>query len=127
MKVNIDIQLQDNYVLAKYRGPDSPEISRAIIQQLVDACDEHQCFRIMVLAYLENSLSIIDNYDLATMFREVGFSSKHRLAWVDLNPDTHESTRFAETVLFNRAIQARLFYDEEDARQWLLPNMPDVT
>ncbi len=76
----------------------------------------------MVLAYLENSLSVLENYDLFAMFAEVGFTLKYRLAWVDQNPDTYDSTYFAETVLKNRFVAARLFREVEDAKQWLLSN-----
>ena len=116
---NINIQSNDDYVLAKYKGPDSPEISRAIMQRIIDACEEYQCFRILVLAYLNNSLSTTENYDLSTMFKEVGFSSKHRMAWVDINPDTRKSTGIAETFLYSQYFKVGLFHDEMDAKYWL--------
>ena len=95
------------------------------MQQIVEACDKFECFNILVLAYLENSLSTMENFDLYEMFVEVGFSRKHRMAWVDQNPDTYDSTSFAETVLINRNIAARLFREVEDAKQWLLSNTTD--
>ena len=120
MDIEIDIQLESGYILAKYRGPDSPEISRQIIQEIVDACERLGCFRVLMISYLENPLSATENFDLADMFREVGFTPQHRLAWVDQNPETRESTAFAETVLYNRGIMARLFDDVDRASQWLL-------
>ncbi len=125
MKIDIDIQPQGNYLLARYRGPDSLEISRNIMQQIVGACDEYECFNILVLAYIENPLSTLENYDLAAMFTEEGFSSKHRMAWVDQNPDTYDSTYFAETILHNRGFSARLFREVGDAKQWLLSDTTD--
>ena len=125
MAINIDIQPQGNYLLVRYRGPDSLEISRNIMQQIVGACDEYECFNILVLAYIENPLSTLENYDLAAMFTEVGFSSKHRMAWVDQNPDTYDSTYFAETILHNRGFSARLFREVGDAKQWLLSDTTD--
>ncbi len=125
MKINIDIKPQDDYLLVKYKGPDSPEISRQIMQQIVEACDKFECFNILVLAYLENSLSTMENFDLYEMFVEVGFSRKHRMAWVDQNPDTYDSTSFAETVLINRSVAARLFREVEDAKHWLFSNTAD--
>jgi len=125
MKIDIDIQPQGNYLLVRYRGPDSPAISRRIMQRIVGACDECECFNVLVLAYLENSLSTVENYDLSAMFTEVGFSWKHRMAWVDQNPDTYNSTGFAETVLSNRGFSARLFREVEDAKNWLLRDTAD--
>ncbi len=95
------------------------------MQQIVGACDKYECFNVLVLAYLENSLSTVENYDLSAMFTEVGFSSKHRMAWVDQNPDTFDSTYFAETVLHNRGFSVRLFREVEDAKQWLLSDTTD--
>ena len=126
MKIDIDIESQDDYLLVKYKGPDSPEISRQIMQQIVEACDKFECFKILVIAYLENSLSTFENFDLYEMFVEVGFSRKHSMAWVDQNPDTYDSTSFAETVLKNRSVAARLFREVEDAKQWLLSNTTDL-
>ena len=95
------------------------------MQRIVGACDEYECFNVLVLAYLENSLSTVENYDLSAMFTEVGFSWKHRMAWVDQNPGTYDSTGFAETVLSNRGFSARLFREVEDAKQWLLRDTAD--
>lgn len=119
MKIDIDIELKDDYILAKYRGPDSPEISKTIIQRVISACEENECLRILVHAYMDNPLSTAENYDLSAMFKEVGFTSKHRMAWVDLNPETRESTRIAETFLTSQYLDVCLFSDENDAERWL--------
>jgi len=123
-QIDLDIEPQSGYLLVRYRGPTSPEISRHILQRIVGACDEYACFNVLILAYLENALSTLEKFDLAEMFREEGFSSKHRMAWVDQNPDTYDSTAFAETVLSNRAFSARLFRDAQDAKEWLLGGAP---
>jgi len=127
MKVNVDTQFKGDHILARYRGPDSPEISGAILKVVLNACEEHQCFKILALGYLENSLSTLDNYDMAAVYAGAGFSSKYRMAWVDMNPETRESSEFGETVLFNRGFQVRLFDNEEHGRQWLLDHPTDVT
>ena len=120
MKVHLDFDYNSNYIEVRYRGPDSPEISRNIFRQIIDECDKHKCYNILTIAYLENSLTTMENYDLAKMLEEEGFSKKHRLALVDLNPDTYNSTYQAETVLFYHFFNARLFQEEEEAKQWLL-------
>ena len=61
----------------RYRGLDSPAISRRIMQRIVGACDEYEYFNVLVLGYFENSVSTLENYDLSAMFTEVGFAWKH--------------------------------------------------
>ena len=53
---------------------------------IVGACERFNCPKTLVIAYFENSLSSTENFDLAVMFREEGFTPQHRLAWVDQNP-----------------------------------------
>ena len=48
------------------------------------------------------------------------------MAWVDINPDTRESTGNAETFLTSRYFQVCLFHDEVNAENWLLYDKPDA-
>jgi hypothetical protein len=120
MELDIDIKPNGQYLLVRYTGPNSPEISRQANQKILDACDEFECFNILVIAYLENSLKVLENYNLYEMFKEFGFSSRHKMACVEQNPHTHQSTLFAETVLVNRGMNVRLFREREEAEKWLL-------
>ena len=95
------------------------------MQRIVGACDEYEYFNVLVLGYFENSVSTLENYDLSAMFTEVGFTWKHRLAWVDQNPSTYDSIHFAEPVLSNRGISAPLFREVEDAKELLLRDTTD--
>ncbi|MEZ5427738.1 MAG: hypothetical protein R2747_15825 [Pyrinomonadaceae bacterium] len=90
------------------------------MQQVVAACNEHQCRNVLAISFMKNPLGVINTYKLAEMFREVGFTHIHRMAYVDLNPDTQSDNEFAETVLLNRGLEARLFVDVEEGKSWLL-------
>ena len=40
----------------------------------------------------------MEAYQMAELFRELGLTHEYRIAWVELNADSYDSTYFAETV-----------------------------
>jgi hypothetical protein len=73
---------------------------------------------------MDNALTTMDAWRHQEIFAKAGVTRKIRIAWVDLNPDTFEITRFVETTLLNRGlVNGRLFADVREARQWLLENV----
>lgn len=90
------------------------------MQQLIKACNEYQCFRILLFTHLEKTLSEVENFSIPEIFLEAGFSAKHQFAFVELNPDINNSQNFIETLLNHRGLNVRVFYDGKDALNWLL-------
>jgi hypothetical protein len=43
-----------------------------------------------------------------------------RIAYVDIDPANHEVNKFGELVAANRGAEARVFYEEAPALEWLL-------
>ena len=43
-----------------------------------------------------------------------------KIAFVDIDPSNHEVNKFGELVAANRGANARVFYDEDPALDWLL-------
>ena len=120
MDIDITIEKKDNYILVQYQGPDSAKISKEIAIRTLAQCREHDCYRILTLAHLETKLSAVDNYDLAAMFNEVDVPRGTKWAWVDLNPDTADSSEFGALVLWNRGFFVQAFVDIEAATSWLV-------
>ena len=120
MDINIKIEKKDNHILVQYHGPDSLEISREIAIRTLAQCNEHKCYKILTLAHVTNKLSVIANYDLAAMFKDVGIPLGTKWAWVDLNPDVTDSSSFGAMVLYNRGFVVNAFVDIEAARSWLI-------
>ncbi len=89
-------------------------------RRIVKTCESYDCFAVLGEQNMENPLEVIENYQIQDIFRKVGITSQYKIAWVDLNFKTLESTQFAETVLLNRGlVNGRLFTDVDKAKEWL--------
>lgn len=85
------------------------------------ACEENNCFNILGEGFITEPLTTMEAYNHIQIFRDVGLTRKHRIAWVHHIEETAEPARFAETVLNNRGlVNGRLFPTVEEAIEWLL-------
>ncbi len=120
--MNPEIQITEDkgYLKVQVHGRDSREASLEILRRIVAACDEHNCLYVLVKAHIINKTGVMDNYDMPQIIEEAGVTRKHRIAWVDPNPETYNISYFAETVLHNRGyINVRLFRTVADGKGWL--------
>ena len=55
------------------------------------------------------------------LFKDFAITCNYKIAWVELNRDALENVKFLENFLLNRSlVNGRLFYNVEDAKQWLI-------
>ena len=120
MKNEIIITFEDDYVQAIANGEKDFEYATKLFTQIVQACEENDCKKVLGLADTTKPLRTMEAYQMAELFRELGLTHEYRIAWVELNADSYDSTYFAETVLVNRGMPVRLFPDEVQAKKWLL-------
>ena len=121
MSHEISIAYQGGYIHARHTGADSYDISLELWRRITAACEEHGCYRILGESDNTNVLSTIDAFRHIFIYREVGISSKHRIAWVNHNPSAGKSFELIETVLKNRFVfNGELFPDVARAEAWLL-------
>jgi hypothetical protein len=85
-----------------------------------EECERHNCFHILGIANSEKYFDTMEAYSHAELFSELGINHKYRIAWVELNSEAMETTKFIETVLKNRGLPGRVFSNEEEAKEWLL-------
>ncbi len=117
----ITITHKGSYVHVNAEGLGSYDGAVDLWQQVVEACDQHQCYNILGEQYLFCNLSTHEALNYPDLFKKVGITKKHRIAWVDKNPRTREMTEFIRNVLTNRLVgNGRLFRDLDSAKQWLL-------
>ena len=120
MNPEIQIAAGKDYLNVQVSGRDSREASLEVFRLIAAACDEHNCLYALVEAHLTKRVGVMDNYEIPQIIEEAGVTRKHRIAWVDLNPETYNINYFAETVLHNRGyINVRLFRTVEDGKGWL--------
>lgn len=121
MELDLKITAHDGYLHVTVRGIGNYENAVYFWQKIVEACNQHQCYRVLGEQYLFDSVSTSEAFDHPAMFKKLGISRKYLFAWVDNNPRTRETTQFVYDVLANRSVSyGRMFKDVESAKQWLL-------
>lgn len=111
----------DNYLYVYTEGLGNFEGANDLWRQIAQACEKYQCYNILGEQNLHSTVSTLDALNYPAMFKKVGITKKHRIAWVDKNPRTRETTEFIRDVLTNRLVgKGRLFNDVESAKRWLL-------
>lgn len=119
--LDLKITHHGDYVHVEIRGMGTYDNAEFMWQSVVNACEQYQCYKVLGEQYLFDSVSTAEAFDHPALFKKVGITSKHRLAWVDKNPRTRETTQFVRDVLANRSVgYGRLFNDIESAKRWLL-------
>lgn len=121
MNLEISVTPHENYLHIKVKGIGNYDNALYFWQKVVDACEEHQCFRVLGEQYLIDSVTTLEAYDHPTMFKKLGITSKYQFAWVDNNPRTRDTTELVYNVLASRSLSyGKMFRDVESARRWLL-------
>lgn len=119
--VTITPHLQENYLHVDVKGVGTYESALGMWTSIAQACEQYQCFNILGEQYLLDTVSTPEAFDHPALFKKAGISSRHRLAWVDKNPRTRDTTAFIRDVLTSRSVgYGRLFNDVETAKEWLL-------
>ncbi len=87
---------------------------------IVAACNQHQCFDILGTSNLEPAPSG-EAYSHAAIFEAAGVHNGFRIAWVEENPAAKEWIKLSEAVVRNRDLAtARAFDSVAEAKRWLV-------
>lgn len=125
--LTITPHLQENYLHVHVKGTGSYESALMLWKSVAQACEKHQCYNVLGEQFLVDTVTTSEAFDHPTIFKQAGISLKHRIAWVDKNPRTRDTTEFICNVITNRSIgSVRLFNDVDSAKRWLL-GAPDNT
>jgi hypothetical protein len=115
----ITITFEGDHIRAESRAEKSIEWAREFWTAIVDACKENDCYDILGISESITVVPIMDGFDHIELFRELGITTKYRIAWVELNPAAIKTLKFVDAALFNRILPGRLFQTEEEAKSWL--------
>ena len=119
MTNRMTISFEGDHIRAESYGEKSMEWSRKLFASIVEACEKHDCYRVLGVAESTKAVTILEGFDHVNLFRELGISTKYRIAWVELNPSAIKTVRFVDAALFNRLLPGRVFSSEEEAKSWL--------
>jgi hypothetical protein len=126
MDKGFKVEFQGDHIRIDTVAERSIEYATALWTEVAGMCNKHDCFAVLAVSRAPNSMPIENGFDHADLFRDLGITTKYRIAFAELSDDAREATRFVETVLFNRGLPGKVFSTEEDARQWLF-STPDTT
>ena len=121
MSYEMDIKFADGFLLVEVTGEDNYDVSHEIWMNIAQACEERDCFNVLGVSDMTNALATMEAYDHQKIFAEAGITLRHRIAWVEKNPEARKMIEFVETVLKNRnMVNGRVFSDVSEAKNWLL-------
>ncbi len=126
MAEGFTIEKRENHIYVRIEAEQaSAEFSRQFFSAIAAACQEHNCYNVLGESFATRPMSTTEAFEHAEIFREVGITPRHRLAWVSHTKPVAEQARFVELVLKNRGlITGFLFETMEQAHQWLLGKQP---
>ncbi len=122
MAEGFTIEKRDNYIYVRIEAEQaSAEFSRRFFGAIAQACQEHNCYNILGESFATKPMSTTEAFEHAEIFREVGITPRHRLAWVTHAKPVADQARFVEMVLKNRGLVTGFLFDTMDeACDWLL-------
>jgi len=113
------ITFEGDHVRAESRAEKSIAWARKLWTAVAETCVANDCYKVLGISESLTVMPIQDGFDHVALFRELGITTKYRIAWIELNPAAIKTVRFVDAALFNRMLPGRLFKTEEEARKWL--------
>ena len=124
MSLEINIQEFEDYIRVDVSGSRTRgrEVEEAtdLMRRIVEVCRASGIYRILSVSRVSGQIPTVDAYQLAGKPEEFGWSRGFKLAVVDLNEKSRETTLFSETVSVNRGFDTKVFDNEKEAKKWLL-------
>ena len=114
------ITFEDDHIRAEWKAEKSIEVAREYWTAVVAACKENDCFKVLGISESITVMPVMDGFDHVELFRELGITTKYRIAYVELNPAAIKTVKFVDSALFNRMLPGRMFRTESEAKAWLL-------
>ena len=120
MAENTTIKFEGDYIKAESRVEKTNEWAMQFWTDLVEVCVAHNCYHVLSVTHSITVMPVFDAFDTIERFRDLGIDRKYRIAWVELNPEAHETVNFVDAALYNRGLPGRAFATEAEAKKWLL-------
>lgn len=115
------VEPRRGYLHISVNGENSADNVRRILGDVIAACTQHGCSRVLFEEYLVGpSLGIVEAFEIVAEGSDTARPVVQQVAYVDTNPE-HDSSllQFIETVAVNRGIHVRLFTTVREAEAWL--------
>lgn len=116
----IIIKQKEGFIQVHSNGAKDLKFATRLWTKIVEHSALTNCFKILGIAYTTSPPKAIEAYQYGALFEKLGVDEKFKIAWVELNPLTYNTSYFVETVLLNRGQNVRLFHNPEYAKNWLV-------
>lgn len=121
MSYQVELSAESDWIHVQIKGTANYDNAKEIWLKIIEFCKLHHCYKILGVQRTSNEMSTTDAWKHTSIFSELGINGKYKIAWVDLNPRTYETTKFIRQVLSNRSLgYGKIFNDTEKAKHWLL-------
>lgn len=121
MSYQVNMSAEPDWIRVEIKGTASYENAKDLWPKIIEFCHAHHCYKILGEQRMSNEMSTTDAWKHTSIFSELGINGKFKIAWVDLNPRTIQTTQFIRQVLANRSLgYGKIFTDPEKAKSWLL-------
>ena len=123
MGYEMSVTFTGDYVEAHSSGDKSYQTAVTLWTEITRVCAEHHCYKVLGIGRSTTAMPIMDAVKHEQLFKDFAITRSYKIAWVELNEAALGSIRFLENFLLNRGlVNGRLFYDVDQARDWLLNN-----
>jgi len=115
------VEPRRGYLHISVNGQNSADNVRRILGDVIAACTQHGCSRVLFEEYLVGpSLGTVEAFEIVSEGSDIARPVVQQVAYVDTNPE-HDSSllQFIETVAVNRGIHVRVFGTVRQAEAWL--------
>ncbi len=121
MSYQMSVTFMGGYVEAHSKGDKSYQTAVTLWREILRVCAEHECYKVLGIGESTAQMSTMDSMNHAQRFEDFSIIRKYHIAWVELNREAIESTKFLERVLLNRGLlNGKLLHDVAEAKRWLL-------
>jgi hypothetical protein len=108
------------YAHAVVTGPNSVDNMNRYLEELLRECMARGYRRLLIEErFLGPRIGMTDVFQLASTTSDRARGFFEAVAYVDVNAENDRNVKFAEDVVVNRGLQARMFRTVAEAEEWL--------
>lgn len=123
MPYTITFLEQNDYLRVEVSGDrstgDPAKSGRSAVDQIVEKCRASDYTHILIISHLVGDYPPFANYQVVSAMAEQAIPEAWKVAYVNLDPNSHKAVQFSETMASRKGFRARLFDNERDAIDWL--------
>ena len=119
MKNRIVVSFEGEYIQVISEGKKDYQFTLNLWTQIVECCQLNSCYKVLGIANTSRPVSTEAAYHQKDLFAQLGIDANYKIAWVELDKKSFNTTYFAENVLKSSGYNVRLYKSVAEAVLWL--------